>query len=200
MLGEAVMSHERWVAIETSATRASVALFEAGVCIASREGGASNALGESLVALLDALLEGRCSPLDVHLWVAGRGPGSFTGIRVGLATAQGIALGTGARVVGVSAFDAIRAACNDLAAAVALPGLPGEHFVAAPGEAPHVATDAELRARVDEGTLRWIGPSLAAGGPSHAIHLGEAVLRGLAADATPLYVGPVRITVPKRPG
>ncbi len=37
------------------------------------------------------------------------GPGSFTGLRVGLATAGGLALATGAGIVGISSFEAMRA-------------------------------------------------------------------------------------------
>lgn len=45
---------------------------------------------------------------DLGRIAASVGPGSFTGLRVGLATARGIALGLGAPVVGVGVLDAMR--------------------------------------------------------------------------------------------
>jgi tRNA threonylcarbamoyladenosine biosynthesis protein TsaB len=44
---------------------------------------------------------------DVDLFVATRGPGSFTGIRVGLGTLRGLALATGARAVSVTTLEAL---------------------------------------------------------------------------------------------
>lgn len=44
---------------------------------------------------------------DIDALVAGRGPGSFTGVRIGIATAKGIACGLGCKVHGVSTIDAI---------------------------------------------------------------------------------------------
>ena len=47
------------------------------------------------------------SASDLELLVCSRGPGSFTGIRIGLATAMGISHGRGIPLVGVSTLDAI---------------------------------------------------------------------------------------------
>jgi len=44
-------------------------------------------------------------PSDLDLVVAGTGPGSFTGLRIGLATAKGIALGASCSIIGVSGLD-----------------------------------------------------------------------------------------------
>lgn len=62
------------------------------------------------------------------------GPGSFTGIRLGIAYTKGIALGLNIPVVGISAFDLYLAATPD--AFVAIDSGRGDFFVAADGLAP----------------------------------------------------------------
>lgn len=57
----------------------------------------------------DALSRAGLPPSALDLVAVTVGPGSFTGIRVGLATAKGITLATGARLAGVSSFDAVAA-------------------------------------------------------------------------------------------
>ena len=62
------------------------------------------------------------------------GPGSFTGIRMGIAYAKGLALGLNIPVVGISAFDLYMAATPD--AFVAIDSGRGDFFVASPLHAP----------------------------------------------------------------
>src|SRR5205823_7277684 len=76
-----------------------------------------HAHGEVLMSMLDRVMaEAGLSPRQLDIIAAAIGPGGFTGIRVGLAAAQGIALATGARLIGVTGFAAVaqvlrRAAC-----------------------------------------------------------------------------------------
>ncbi len=51
--------------------------------------------------------ESGIKPKDLDLIVCSLGPGSFTGIRIGLATAKGLALGGGCPLVGLSSLDAL---------------------------------------------------------------------------------------------
>jgi tRNA threonylcarbamoyladenosine biosynthesis protein TsaB len=67
---------------------------------------------EALLPMVDAAMRKAGLPASALDLVATTvGPGSFTGIRVGLAAARGIALATGARLTGVTDFEAVFAAC-----------------------------------------------------------------------------------------
>jgi tRNA threonylcarbamoyladenosine biosynthesis protein TsaB len=91
-----------------SAGLACSAVVALGDCIVSAqrvEGWHGQA--EVLLPIINAaMLEAELSPGSVDLVATSVGPGSFTGIRVGLAAARGIVLATSARLVGVSSFEA----------------------------------------------------------------------------------------------
>jgi tRNA threonylcarbamoyladenosine biosynthesis protein TsaB len=104
----------RVLALDSTTRGGSVALVEDGAVIDERPGDASRTHGERLPAELAQL--GAAWP-TVDIFAVASGPGSFTGLRIGIATMQGLALVTGARVAGISALDAIaQLASRDLAA------------------------------------------------------------------------------------
>ncbi len=100
------------LAIDTATATAVVALGDAsGAARAEDRWRAGHRHGEELLARIDALLAGASASLDdVTAIVVGTGPGAFTGLRVGLATAKGMAHGLGVPLIGVPTGSALLAA------------------------------------------------------------------------------------------
>ena len=95
------------LALETATRAGSVALLDGSVCRAAR-GDASRTHGERLPGeLVDAAAAAGRAIRDVDLFAVVLGPGSFTGLRVGVAAIQGLALVAGKGVVGISTLDAL---------------------------------------------------------------------------------------------
>jgi tRNA threonylcarbamoyladenosine biosynthesis protein TsaB len=89
------------LALETSSRTASVAA-RLGASIVERQLESDRAHASDLLPALDALVrELGAAPRDVRAVLVGTGPGSFTGLRVGIATALGLARACGARARGV---------------------------------------------------------------------------------------------------
>ncbi|MGO9838990.1 MAG: tRNA (adenosine(37)-N6)-threonylcarbamoyltransferase complex dimerization subunit type 1 TsaB [Polyangiaceae bacterium] len=124
----------RLAAIDTSTALGSVALFEDGCLVAEDAVRVSNTHGELLLPMVSALFARMgWDPRDVERWGVGVGPGSFTGVRVSVATAKGIAIATGADLVGVTSLDAVAHGLGsglDLVVAL-IPAGKGEAFVQA---------------------------------------------------------------------
>lgn len=67
-----------------------------------------------LLGSIDKLLkQSSCSMNEISTIGVGLGPGSFTGLRIGMATAKGLAHGAQKMLVGISSLDAVAAAVND---------------------------------------------------------------------------------------
>jgi tRNA threonylcarbamoyladenosine biosynthesis protein TsaB len=103
----------RVLALDTTHRTGSVALIDHDRVVLERAGDLSRAQGERLPAELAAL--GAAWP-SIDVFAVASGPGSFTGLRIGIATIQGLALVTRRPVVGVSALEALaQMASADLA-------------------------------------------------------------------------------------
>lgn len=126
----------RICAVDTSTALGSVALFEDDQLVAEDSRRVSNAHGESLMPMLDALfVKAGWKPRDVERWCVGLGPGSFTGVRIGVATVKGVVLGTGAELVGVSSLEAMCALVPRRTVA-AIAAIRGELYLGAVGVEP----------------------------------------------------------------
>ncbi len=100
------------LALETSTEYCSVALWRGGATC-ERGGPAGQTHSEILLDMVDAALrEGgvRLNALDAIAY--GQGPGSFTGLRIACAVAQGLAYSVGIPLVGVGTLHAMAAACG----------------------------------------------------------------------------------------
>jgi tRNA threonylcarbamoyladenosine biosynthesis protein TsaB len=98
----------RILALDTSTAAGSAALVENGQVTSARAGDGSRTHGERLPTELMALLdESRVTLAEIDGFAVAIGPGSFTGLRVGIATIQGLALAKAALVVPVATFEAL---------------------------------------------------------------------------------------------
>ncbi|HEX7497186.1 MAG TPA: tRNA (adenosine(37)-N6)-threonylcarbamoyltransferase complex dimerization subunit type 1 TsaB [Candidatus Limnocylindrales bacterium] len=180
------MNERLLLAIDTSGTNALVALGELdGTLITERRWPAGYRHGEELLTRIDEMLSTMGTPKTrIGGIVVGTGPGAFTGLRVGLATAKALARGLGVAIAGIPTSEALLDAAS-LAGAVGvmqavllLPAGPSDRVVVSGSVARLVRGGDELG--VEPGSV-IIAVDLPGRAPEAALALGAVAETALAA-------------------
>ena len=176
------------LALDTATPACTAALFDAdGSLLARVDEVMARGHAERLMPLLDELLAGRRATSIL----VGCGPGSFTGLRVGIAAAQGLAIGWQVPVAGMSTLALIAAGLPGTdPVAVALTGGHGELFVQQFSRAP-LAPSAPVASLTPADAAATVDAMLVAG--SGAAALVAARGWGGAVDAVPAAADALRL-------
>jgi tRNA threonylcarbamoyladenosine biosynthesis protein TsaB len=141
------------LAFDTATGTATTALVRDGDVLGERSGRALEVLAEADELLRAADL----TPVELDLLAVGVGPGSFTGVRIGLAAARGLALALDLPVAGVSTLDALAAGAPG--ATPVVDAKRGEIFTVVSGhvrcQAPDVLEVDTGRTYVGDGAVRY---------------------------------------------
>lgn len=135
--------------LDTATRRGVLGLAEAdGRVIAADSWTTAHRHGEELLSRLDALLrQAAAEPSDLAAVVVGTGPGSFTGLRIGLATAKTLSYALGLPLIGIPTAHALALAAasgNAEQVMVTLPAGARDRYLA--------------RLRVDNGRVEELAP------------------------------------------
>ncbi len=188
------------IALDTATTTAVVALGDqSGSSRAETSWAAGYRHGEELLTRIDGLLTEQGAAVgDLTGIIVGTGPGAFTGLRVGLASAKGLAVGLGLPLVGVPTSLALMDAASRGLQAVAslallVPAGPSDRVLVSDGSARLLpgGEDPDLEA----GTL-LLAVDLAGRAPEQSIRLGERAVDGLGAAL--LRMGAARLAAGAR--
>lgn len=114
----------RILAFDTTTAACTVAVWQDGKTLAGFHQAMKHGQAEALVpAIEQTLSEAGACYADLDRIAVTIGPGSFTGVRVGLATARGLGAATGCRVIGIATTEVIATEArqnSDLPIAVAI--------------------------------------------------------------------------------
>ena len=178
--------------IDTSAGACSAALWRDGAIVAAERAAMARGHAEALMPMIERVMEG-AGYADLDAVAVTAGPGAFTGLRIGLATARGIALAAGIPAIGISAFAAIAAAIPaparaSRAVAVAIDTKRGDVYLQSFDAAPKPLGPGRVAGAGEIAALLPPGPLYVAGDGARLVAAalaGEARDIAWAADAAP---------------
>lgn len=173
------------LAMETAGSACSVAVGRGGVVLAAESRALRHGHGEALFPMIGRVMrQSGLAPSQLDAVATAIGPGGFTGIRVGLAAAQGIALAIRARLIGVSSFVAVAARLS----ALPNPDLKGGALMVAL-DSRRAELYVQLFALQPEAALAAPEALLAGPLPGYVDRLLGGLLGGLVGDAPLLVAG-----------
>ena len=180
------------IAVESTGAVASVAVGKDGIVIGSEECTEKKRHSETLLPLLDDLLvRYGYSIKDVDAFLVDVGPGSFTGVRIGVASVNAIALTMGKPVVGITSLDALYAHAGCPENAVVMIDAGGGRVFAAEYHGGERAGEPTAGTRERIMASAAAETSIIDGGIPHAEDLIRAERFGMcSSSAKPLYIVP----------
>ena len=102
------------LAIDTTAAIATAALFQDGALVEERAADAGKKHAETVLPLIDELLEQNDVTIgDIDLFAVDIGPGSFTGVRIGVSLINALAFATGKSIIPVNALLTLATASSE---------------------------------------------------------------------------------------
>lgn len=102
------------LAVDTTAAVATVALFDGETCIRELEADGGRKHAETVAPLIDRLLSETGTPAgEIGLFAVDIGPGSFTGVRIGVSLVNAMAFALKKQIVPVDALLALYTACKE---------------------------------------------------------------------------------------
>ena len=184
---------------DTSASHCAAALWKDGVILEARREAMTRGQAERIMCLLEDVLTAHSVDWsDLDAIGVGIGPGNFTGIRICVSAARGLALGLGVPAIGVNRFDVIEANA-DTAGTPCVPATQDNVYIRLAGQYPKLVTRAEA-AQLSDALLfdpEDFNPASAIAGIAakriDAEHPRPAPLYIKAADAAPARDAPPQI-------
>ena len=115
--------------VDSSSKTASAAVSDDGKFLSEINSGGTVSHSENLLPMIDYALKtaGVCVR-DINLFAVANGPGSFTGIRIGVATIKGLAFGGNNNCIGVSSLQALAYNFADLRSPLSLRDIPPRKY------------------------------------------------------------------------